>query len=167
MALKLILQVTDGQKLEVGDPQRIVFGAAGGRIGRSLECDWVLSSRYVSRHHATVSCAGGVFHIESLGDNGVALNDSQQRLPKRERCALNNGDRLFIDEYEILVTVLDTNAAREAKPAALARLPALVVPLPVRESGTAASSPASLLAFPFDSMASGPGAKSTPTSVVT
>src|ERR1700679_811531 len=104
MALKLILQVTDSQKLEIGDPQRVVFGAAGGRIGRALECDWVLSSHYVSRHHAVVSCAGEVFYIESLGENGVALNDSQHRLPNRERCALNNGDRLFIDEYEIVVT---------------------------------------------------------------
>lgn len=137
MAMKLILQISDGQKLEIGDPQRVVFGHAGGRIGRALECDWVLSSRYVSRHHATVSCAGGVFYIESLGDNGVALNDSQQRLPKRARRALKNGDRIFLDEYEINVTILDTHAGRRPGRTSPPRLLAPVVSLPV-EDGTSA-----------------------------
>jgi type VI secretion system protein ImpI len=136
MALKLILQVSNSQKLEIGDPRRVVFGAAGGRIGRGLDCDWVLSSRYVSRHHATIRCVGGVFYIESLGDNGVALNDAQKMLSKRERRALNNGDRLFLDEFEISVTILDTDAARQLGQTASPRALAPVVSLPVKESGS-------------------------------
>lgn len=141
MALKLILQISDGHKLEIGDPQRVVFGAAGGRIGRALDCDWVLSSRYLSRHHATVSCAGGVFYIESLGDNGVALNDSQQRLPKRARRSLKNGDRLFLDDYEINVTILDTHAGRQSGRTLPPRLLAPVVSFPVEDSRSAEPPP--------------------------
>jgi len=108
MAFNMILEIAGGPELEIGDPRRKVFDAAGGRIGRGLDCDWVLSNRYVSRHHATVSCVGEVFYIESLGANGVAVNTSEERLSRHQRRALNHGDRLFLDEYEIRVSIVDT-----------------------------------------------------------
>jgi type VI secretion system protein ImpI len=107
MALSLILEVSGEHARELGEMRRKVFGHAGGRIGRSPECDWVLSNRYVSRHHATVSCVEGVFHIESVGENGVAVNDQDAMLPQLVRRALVSGDRLFIDEYEISVSIGD------------------------------------------------------------
>jgi len=107
MALSLILEVSGEHARELGEMRRKVFGDAGGRIGRSPECDWVLSNRYISRHHATVSCVDGVFHIESVGENGVAVNDQDAMLPQLVRRALVSGDRLFIDEYEISVAIAD------------------------------------------------------------
>lgn len=107
MALYLILEVQGGAELEVGDPPRKVFDVTGGRIGRELDCEWVLSSRFLSRHHATISHADGVFFIESVGTNGVAVNDPKARMPRHARCALLSGDRLFVDDYEIGVTVAD------------------------------------------------------------
>ena len=105
MTLSLILEVSGANAQELGESRRKVFGSAGGRIGRAPDCDWVLSNRYVSRHHATVSCSDGVFHIESVGENGVAVNDGDQMLPQQVRHALSSGDRVFIDEYEISVVV--------------------------------------------------------------
>jgi len=67
----------------------------------------VLSSGYVSRHHATVSYADGAFHITSVSENGVAVNDATAPLPRFESRALANGDRVFIDEYEISVAISD------------------------------------------------------------
>ena len=107
MALYLILQVQGGPPLEVGDPHRKVFDVAGGRIGRSLDCDWVLSNSYVSRHHATISHANGVFYIESVGANGVVVNTPQAAALKHTRLALHSGDRIFLDKYEISVAIAD------------------------------------------------------------
>jgi type VI secretion system protein ImpI len=107
MPLSLILEVSGERAQELGEMRRKVFGDAGGRIGRAPDCDWVLSNRYISRHHATVSCIDGVFHIESVGENGVAVNDQEAMLPQLVRRALASGDRLFIDEYEINVAIAD------------------------------------------------------------
>jgi type VI secretion system FHA domain protein len=63
----------------------------------------VLANPYISRHHATVRWISGTYYIESTGENGVALNVPQAMLPQLERRPLRNGDRLFIDEYEITV----------------------------------------------------------------
>jgi type VI secretion system protein ImpI len=118
MSQHLILEVEGGPELEIGDPPRKVFGLAGGRIGRALDCDWVLSNPYVSRHHATVSHAAGVFYIESAGTNGVALNDPQDRVPRRARRPLRDGDRVFLDDYEIRVVVTDDAKLAQSEAAA-------------------------------------------------
>jgi type VI secretion system protein ImpI len=101
--MDLVLEIVKEAAGGGSSPRRRVFGLGGGRIGRAADCDWVLSSPYVSRHHATVSHSAGVFYIESAGENGVALNDPAQRIAPFERHALTNGDRLFIDEFEISV----------------------------------------------------------------
>jgi type VI secretion system protein ImpI len=107
MATHLILEIQTGPALEIGDSWRKVFAANGGRIGRSLDCEWVLSNRYISRHHASIACVKGVFYIESVGANGVALNEPRQRVARRVRRALRDGDRIFLDKYEIKVSVTD------------------------------------------------------------
>jgi type VI secretion system protein ImpI len=114
MNLILELVVRDGQVPD--GERRKVFGVTGGRIGRASDCDWVLHSPYVSRYHATVCYIEGTFHIVSTSDNGVALNDAFTTLPQLENQALRHGDHLFIDEYEIAVSIGD--ATPEALPSA-------------------------------------------------
>ncbi len=63
--------------------------------------------------------------IESTGENGLALNDPTQMLPRFDRHALKDGDRLFIDEMEIVVTLAGAGMASEAAPA----IPELHAPL--------------------------------------
>jgi type VI secretion system FHA domain protein len=114
MALHLILEIHGGPEPEIGDPWRQVFDVTGGRIGRALDCEWVLSNRHISRYHARISHADGVFYIESIGVNGVAVNDPQAMMPRRTRFALQNGDRLFLDKHEIRVAIADDS--RQAVP---------------------------------------------------
>ena len=103
--MNLILELVsrDGQDPS-GEPRK-VFGVEGGRIGRASDCDWVLRSPYISRYHATICCIDGAFHIVSTSENGVALNDAHTMLPQLENRALKDGDHLFIDEYEIAVSI--------------------------------------------------------------
>jgi type VI secretion system protein ImpI len=104
-AMNLVLEIVacEGQTPE--GELRKVFGVEGGRIGRASDCDWVLPSPYISRYHATICCIDGVFCIVGTGGNGVALNDAQVALPQLEHRALQDGDRIFIDEYEIAVGI--------------------------------------------------------------
>jgi len=115
--MNLVLEVMSQNTQGLVGSRRKVFGVGGGSIGRAPECDWVLPSPYVSRHHATVCCIDGVFYIESTGENGVAVNAPQSMLPQLERRALKAGDRLFIDEFEISVR-LSSGAVLDESPAA-------------------------------------------------
>jgi type VI secretion system protein ImpI len=120
MNLILELVARDGQA--PNGERRKVFGVTGGRIGRASDCEWVLHSPYISRYHATVCYIEGAFHIVSTSDNGVALNDAFTTLPQLENQALRHGDRLFIDEYEITVSISD--ATQDALPSAPEAAPA-------------------------------------------
>jgi type VI secretion system FHA domain protein len=115
--MELILQIVNGVGPGARESERRkTFGRVGGRIGRAADCEWVLPSPYVSRHHATVSHAGNTFYIESAGENGIALNDPAKMLPRLDRHALKNGDRLFIDEMEIEVTLVGAGTVSDASP---------------------------------------------------
>jgi type VI secretion system FHA domain protein len=108
--MELTLEVVSPNGQSLGLARRKVFGPEGGRIGRSPDCEWVLANPYISRHHATVRWISGTYYIESTGENGVAVNSPQALIPQRERRALRNGDRIYVDEYEIAVVI----AAAEA-----------------------------------------------------
>ncbi|CAN5674345.1 type VI secretion system-associated FHA domain protein TagH [soil metagenome] len=88
-----------------------MFGSAGGIIGRvgGMPGDrrdaWILPHTKVSKEHARISLVNGAFYVEDTSRNGVALNSSKNRLAKGRPYALKSGDRLFIDPYEISVSV--------------------------------------------------------------
>ena len=95
----------------MGTGNRKVFSSAGGIIGRvggtpGDRCDaWILPHTKVSKEHARISWVDGAFYIEDTSRNGVGLNSSKNRLAKGRPYPLNSGDRLFIDPYEISVSV--------------------------------------------------------------
>jgi type VI secretion system FHA domain protein len=105
--MNLTLEVVSANGSSLGAGRRKVFGAEGGRIGRATDCDWVLPSpdRYISRHHATILFKYGQFYVKAEGENGVAINSPNALVPFDEPQPIKAGDRLFIDEYEILVSV--------------------------------------------------------------
>jgi type VI secretion system protein ImpI len=85
----------------------------------------VLVSAGVHRHHATVRFINGVFFIEGVGTNGIAVNNAERVLPRNEPYPLKTGDKVFVDEYELAVSVSQT---QPAEPGSTGRRPALQVP---------------------------------------
>lgn len=120
--MNLTLEIISANGSALGPARRKVFGPEGGRIGRSPECEWVIPNPYISRHHATVRWISGTYYVESTGEDGVAIGTAQAMIPKLERRPLKNGDRLFIDEYEIAVG-LDA-VVGDSSPSSASRSPA-------------------------------------------
>jgi type VI secretion system protein ImpI len=122
--MTLSLEITSQNGQALGPGRRKVFGEEGGSIGRAQDCDWVLANPYISRHHAMVRCIGGIYYIESTGENGVAIGSPQAVIPLKERRALKHGDHLFIDEYEVAVALSPEESASPLRgPAALGLVP--------------------------------------------
>ncbi len=102
--MSLILELVTTGAAQSVPASRKVFSAAGGTIGRAKHSDWVLPDAKVSARHARVSCVNGVFYIEDTSTNGVFLNSPNTRLVRGQPHALQSGDRLLIEPYEIQVS---------------------------------------------------------------
>src|SRR5262245_43574928 len=98
----LVLEVISPQASELGSAARQTFDTTGGTLGRIPGNSWVLPHLKVSKKHAVISYAGGVFYIEDKDSmNGVFLNSSRNRLTRGQPHPLSSGDRLLIEPYEI------------------------------------------------------------------
>lgn len=117
--MQVTLEVVSENGQGLGAARRRVFDEQGGKIGRAAECEWVLPNPYISRHHATVRFIGGSFYIESVGENGISVNGPSPMLGPMERQVLKSGDRIFMDEYEIGVSVVgaEVQPAYSSQPA--------------------------------------------------
>ncbi|HEY8538829.1 MAG TPA: type VI secretion system-associated FHA domain protein TagH [Steroidobacteraceae bacterium] len=136
MALKLRV-ISDHYKT-LGPNSSRLFGVTGGRIGRAADNDWVLPDRdrYVSSHHCKVHFRAGQWILEDTSTNGVFVNGSDTPVSIEGPYKLQDGDRLRMGDYEILVSIDDRN---DFPPDASGQLP--VPPLSVRTK--AKSAPAS------------------------
>jgi len=124
----LMLAVLGRQAAQFGSRSQKSFQGVGGSIGRSEDCDWVLSAPGVSRIHAMVRCLNGIYFIEDRSTNGMLLNGAP--LAKGEPAALKDGDRLQIDTFEMSVQVQAQGLAAEAPPVAVPSPIVAPAPLP-------------------------------------
>ncbi len=109
MALKLRV-ISDHYKA-LGKRSSQLFGVTGGRIGRAQDNDWVLPDpdRYVSSHHVKVSFRGGKWILEDTSTNGTFINGSDTPASIEGPYSLQDGDRLRLGDYELLVSIDDRN----------------------------------------------------------
>jgi len=83
-------------------------------IGRATDNQVVLSDSLVSRHHARLTWAEGVYYITDLGStNGTWLNgvELEAKMPR----ALKEGDTIRIGEFTLVLRLRPS--AQEARPA--------------------------------------------------
>ncbi len=130
VALKL--RVISDQYRQLGKRSSRLFGVHGGRIGRAADNDWVLPDpdRYISSHHAKVAFRAGAWVLEDTSTNGVFVNGSDTPLSVAGSHALQDGDRLRLGDYEVLVSIDERN---DFPPDASGQMP---VPAVVRRSAS-------------------------------
>jgi type VI secretion system FHA domain protein len=112
----LTLEISGPQASRLGASSRKVFRASGGTIGRLPTNDWALPDPYVSNRHALIRFRDGAFFIEDTSTNGVSINAPENRLAKGTAHRLQAGDWIFIEPYEIKVSIEE--ATHAAPPAA-------------------------------------------------
>ncbi len=117
MALRL--RIISEHRRALGPRSSIVFGVAGGSIGRAADNDWVLPDpqRFLSGHHARIHFRHGLYLLEDTSTNGTYLNDAAEPIPRGTPCELHNGDMLRLGEYEVVVAIdgaADQTAERTA-----------------------------------------------------
>ncbi len=110
----LTLEVVSPQAASLGARRRQVVGPRGLTIGRAPGNDWVIPDPYVSKRHARIVCTANGFFVAGLGRNPIAIGTADNTIPDSQLRPLGSGDRLFIDQYEILVTALAADPTRAA-----------------------------------------------------
>lgn len=135
MALKLRV-ISDHYKT-LGKRSSQLFGVTGGRIGRATDNDWVLPDpdRYVSSHHCKVVFKAGKWLLEDTSTNGVFINGSDTPASIEGPYSLQDGDRLRVGDYEIIVSIDEHN---DFSPDASGQIPA---PPRVRQGAKKSSAP--------------------------
>jgi type VI secretion system protein len=105
MAIKL--RVISDHYRELGENRSRVFGVNGGTIGRAPDNDWVLPDprRIVSGHHCEIEYRGGSFWLRDTSTNGVFVNESEDPVSTNGPLELQDGDRLRMGDYELIVSV--------------------------------------------------------------
>ncbi len=138
----LALSVISAQGASLGASSYKVFDARGGTIGRIDGNDWILpdTERLVSSRHAVVRCIDGRFYVEDVSTNGTGLNAPQAVIARGQLQPLNDGDRLFIGDFEVLVQIL-AEAAPSPPPPPMPVPPPVAMPVAV-PMAAAASVPA-------------------------
>jgi type VI secretion system FHA domain protein len=114
----LTLEVVSPQAASLGADRRRVVSQRGLTIGRIPGNDWVIPDPYISKQHARISYANGSFFVEGLGRNAIAIGSPGSTLPPNQPQPLRSGDRLFIDQYEMIVTALQGDPPVSSPPGA-------------------------------------------------
>jgi predicted component of type VI protein secretion system len=104
----LALSIVSEQGAALGPSAYKVFDERGGTIGRIAANDWVLPDpqNFVSSRHALVIARGGMFYLEDKSSNGTFINAADQPTSRPEPQPLQDGDRLYIGDYEIIVQLI-------------------------------------------------------------
>jgi type VI secretion system protein ImpI len=110
----LLLAVTGAHAAQFGARSQKAFEGRDGSIGRSEDCDWVLSSSGVSRVHAMIRCLNGIYFIEDRSTNGMLLNGNP--LVKGEPSALKQGDQLQVDTFIVSINLQSAGVEAVASP---------------------------------------------------
>ena len=106
--MELMFEVISRQKFSATFPTSHVFSEAGGVIGRSEECEWVLpdKGRRISRKHAVISCDGKSFYIEDVSSNGVFTEPGMTPLERNEPHRVGHGDSFIMGDFSIQARLL-------------------------------------------------------------
>lgn len=106
--MELVLDMVSASQQIAGMAASKTFRLAGGIIGRSESCDWVIPdrNRVISGKHALVSYDNGAFYLTDTSSNGIHFKESGMPMVKGEPVRIEHGNVFCIGEYEIRARLL-------------------------------------------------------------
>ena len=105
--MTLTLTVTSYAGESPPAPLSVTLGAAGGSIGRALDCDWVLADPIgtMSKRHCRIDMRDGQYRVTDTSRNGVFVNSRGTPIGQGNSAPLHHGDTLYVGDYQIAVWV--------------------------------------------------------------
>lgn len=91
------------------EPERFITQSSGLAIGRSAECDLLLSGPTVSRVHCVVKRVSSGYLIEDCSRNGTWVNGIRVR-----SCLLRDGDQVRIGSHTLHVELVTARPTSQA-----------------------------------------------------
>lgn len=109
--MTLRLSVVSEHGIRLGAKSTKVFSVHGGTIGRGTDNDWILPDpeRYLSGKHARIDFRGGSYVLVDTSSNGTYVNGSQVPIGKYHDYVLKDGDYIRLGEYELMVSIDQSN----------------------------------------------------------
>lgn len=101
--MELVFEILNTKQFVPTQACRKIFKEAGGSIGRSEDCEWVIPdhNRHLSNHHALISFRQGSFFLTDTSSNGIKESVSGARLLKGEPVRIEHGSRYMLGDVEI------------------------------------------------------------------
>src|ERR1700722_1457796 len=109
--MTLRLSVVSEHGIRLGQNSTKVFGVHGGTIGRATDNAWILPDpeRYLSGKHVRVDFRAGAYVLVDTSSNGTYITGSKVQLGKYHHYTLKDGDYVRLGEYELLVSIDQSN----------------------------------------------------------
>jgi type VI secretion system FHA domain protein len=84
------------------------FDREEGTLGRSSENHFILPDpeKFISHIHAIISYENGRYYLKDVSSNGTFVSNKNLRI-HRDRVQLEDGDKLRIGDYDLLVSITD------------------------------------------------------------
>lgn len=113
--MELVFDMVSAPQNLDGTAASKTFRLAGGIIGRSENCDWVLPdrNRVVSGKHALVTFDNGAFYLTDTSSNGIHFKDSGMPMVKGEPVRIEHGNVFCLGDFEIRARLLQNPAEFE------------------------------------------------------
>lgn len=115
--MELVFDIVSTQQFAQGLTTSKTFKQAGGIIGRSEDCDWVIPDRkrILSGHHAEVSYRDGAFYLTDTSSNGIQLKDSGASLSRGQPQRIEHGSIYCLGDFEIRARLIQDPARFEGE----------------------------------------------------
>ena len=105
--MTLTLTITKHPELPPGEAMSRTFERCNAVIGRGTDSDWTLPDpeRHLSKQHCRIEFRGDRYYRVDTSKNGVFVNGSIEPLRQGNMAELQDGDRLTLGDYELLVRI--------------------------------------------------------------
>jgi type VI secretion system protein len=105
--MTLTLTITKHPELPPGEAMSRTFERCNAVIGRGTDSDWTLPDpeRHLSKQHCRIEFRGDRYYLVDTSKNGVFVNESIEPLRQGNMAELQDGDRLTLGDYELLVRI--------------------------------------------------------------
>ena len=106
--MPLTVQVISYKNQPLQEPLSASFDREEGTLGRSSENHFILPDpeKFVSHIHAIISYEHGCYYLKDTSANGTLVSNKNSRI-HRESIQLEDGDRLKIGDYDLVVSITE------------------------------------------------------------